>query len=126
MARARLILLVLLTVLPLSACATTVGTVAGPVTGPMTYLKHTWGAPTWVQVVLSPFMIPVGPFVGFYAGARADVGYVRHGEYGVYPGPPFEIVWDPTNRELDSPPMDKSYGEDERMDEFVKRGSNAR
>ncbi len=126
MARARLTLLALLAVLPLTSCATTVGTVAGPVTGPLTYLKNTWGAPTWVQVVLSPLMIPVGPVVGFYAGARADVGFVRHGEYGVYPGPPFEIVWDPTDRKLDQPAMDKSYGEDARLDEFKKRGSNAR
>ena len=88
-------------------------------------MKHTYGPPTWVKVILAPLAIPVGPFLGFYEGLRADAGYVRNGEYGVYPGPPFEIVWDPANPSLGGPDMDNSYGNDPRHADYVKWGSLA-
>ena len=107
MTKARRTSLILLLVAAFSAtsCATTVGTLAGPVTGPVTFWRHTHGVPDWVKVLLSPMAIGAGPFVGMAAGARADVGWVTHGEYGVLPSPPFEVVFDPANTALDRPPQ---------------------
>ena len=67
---------VVLVVMALSAsgCATTVGTLAGPVTGPVTFWRHTHGVPTWVKPLLVPWAMATGPFIGMVAGARADVG----------------------------------------------------
>jgi hypothetical protein len=126
MVRARIpALLALLLLLPGTGCATTVGTVAGPVTTPISFVRNTWGPPTWLKVVLAPFAIPIGPFIGFREGARADIGYLRNGEYGVYPGPPFEIVWDPANARFGGPGMDNSYGDDQHHADYVKWGSLA-
>ena len=94
--------LLLLASLPCTSCAATVGTVAGPVTGPMTFWRHTYGTPDWVKVLLVPLAIGAGPLMGLVEGARADIGYVVNGEYG---SPPFDIVFDPCNTELERPPM---------------------
>ncbi len=80
----------------LPACATTVGTLAGPVTGPITYWNHTYGMGA-AKPFLLPFMIPLGPLLGLVQGARADMGFVENGEYGVGDAPPFELVWDPSS-----------------------------
>lgn len=94
-------LLVALATLP-GACAATVGTVVGPVTGPVTYWNNTYGMGPW-KTILLPFVIPLGPLLGLVQGARADVGYLANGEYGVDQAPPFEIIFDPTNTALTSP-----------------------
>ena len=88
-------LLVAIVVMLPGACATTVGTLAGPVTGPITYWNNTYGMSV-AKPLLLPFMIPIGPFLGMVQGARADLGWVSHGEYGVDQNPPFEVIWDPT------------------------------
>lgn len=126
MARARISLLLgLLAILSCGGCATTVGLVAGPVTGPVTFWRHTHGTPTWLVVLLTPLAAPVGPVLGFCEGLRADLGYVAHGEYGVYPVPPFEIVFDPANPELGRPDWDESWGDEPAHDAYVKWGSLA-
>lgn len=79
-----------------TGCATTVGTIAGPVTGPITYWNHTYGMGA-AKPLLLPFTIPLGPILGFVQGARADVGFMAHGEYGVGNAPPFDLVWDPAS-----------------------------
>lgn len=94
--------LLCLAALPLGSCAATVGTLAGPVTGPITYWRHSYGAPDWVKVLLFPMAIGVGPLLGLVEGTRADIGYVVNGEYGQ---PPFEIVFDPCNTAIGRPPM---------------------
>lgn len=125
MPRLRAALLLLLVCLPGAGCATTVGFAAGPVTGPVTYWRHTQGTPTWLKAVLLPLTIPVGPVVGMVQGIRADAGALANGGYGRYPAPPFEIVWDPANTALGRPTMDESYGKDARHEEYVRWGSLA-
>lgn len=102
-ARLPAIALLFLVALPLESCAATVGTLAGPVTGPITFWRHTYGTPDWVKALLVPMAIGAGPLMGLVEGSRADIGYVANGEYG---SPPFEIVFDPCNTAIGRPPMD--------------------
>lgn len=78
-----------------AGCATTAGTVAGPVSAPIGFWQRTHGTPTWVKVALTPFTVPIGPFLGFVEGARADLGFVAHGEYGAGGSPAFGHAFDP-------------------------------
>ncbi len=87
------VLIAMVVMLP-GACATTVGTLAGPVTGPITFWNNTYGMSV-AKPFLLPFTIPFGPLLGLVQGARVDLGYVAHGEYGVDENPPFELIWDP-------------------------------
>lgn len=79
-----------------SGCATVLGTVSGPVTGPSSYWKHTEGM-LWTKALLLPLTIPLGPFIGFVQGIRCDAGFVMHGAYGEGENPDFELIWDPTS-----------------------------
>jgi len=72
----------------------TVGTLAGPVTGPITFWNNTYGMSV-AKPLLLPFAIPFGPVLGMVQGATADIGWLAHGEYGVGENPPFELIWDP-------------------------------
>ena len=87
-----------------ASCATTVGTVAGPIAAPISFWNNTYGTPGWVKALLIPLVIPIGPVIGLAEGARADFGAVKNGEYGVNRSPAFEIVWDPLSREYDHVP----------------------
>jgi len=99
--------LVVLAALPCVGCATTVGTVAGPVTGPLSFIHHNHAMPYWLRVTMSPLLIPVGPFLGFHEGVVADLGYLQNGEYGARWYLSFEHVLDPAAPEgafTDAPP----------------------
>ena len=95
--------LLVITVLP-GGCATTVGTIAGPITGPLTAWRHTQGMPTWAKPVVWPLAVLLGPVLGFIEGARCDAGWLRNGAYGVDGSPPFELVFDPSSVRLSASP----------------------
>ena len=95
--------LLAITALP-GGCATAVGTIAGPVTGPLTAWRHTEGMPTWAKPVVWPLAVLLGPVLGFIEGARCDAGWLRNGAYGVDGSPPFELVFDPTSVRLSASP----------------------
>jgi hypothetical protein len=86
------------------SCATTVGTLAGPVTGPVALWRDGWGVPGLAKPFLTPLAIPLGAMMGLIQGVSADVGYVRNNfEYGANRFPPFDIVFDPTSADYLSP-----------------------
>ena len=76
-------------------CATVIGTALGPVTAPVSAIKHTEGVPPWAYPITFPILIPLGPIIGFAAGATADVSFVANGGYGEGTGAPFSHVFDP-------------------------------
>ena len=94
-AAARALLLTAVACVPAFGCATAVGTIAGPVTGPISFVHHNHAMPHWLRVVMAPLLIPVGPVLGFHEGVVADLGYLQNGEYGARWFPPFEHVLDP-------------------------------
>ncbi len=92
-------LLLVLATFPALGCATAVGTVAGPVTTPISFFEHTKGTPQWAKVFAIPILLPLGVVLGFSVGAAADIGFVKNGEYG---DPRFDTVFDPANPERKS------------------------
>lgn len=86
-----------------ASCASTVGALLGPVTGPMSYIKHTEGMPPWAVPLVFPIAVVIGPVFGFVQGARSDLGVMFHGAYGVDGDPPFGIVFDPASPEYSTP-----------------------
>ena len=76
---ARLVLALLSATLPLSGCLGTAGLVAGPVSGPISAIRHdqSWGAVLW--------SIPFGMYMGFLRGIQKDKDFFATGSY-VTPG----------------------------------------
>lgn len=68
---------------PLSACATIIGTVLSPITGPIDAVQcavqYDVPAPTAVLVV--PLMFILSPFAGAIVGAGTDAGFLHNGDY---------------------------------------------
>jgi hypothetical protein len=100
----------LLAVLPLGACATTVGTVVGPVGANISFFRHTEGTPDWLRPLAVPMIAVAGPLVGFVNGLQADLGYLAHGAYGVDGRRPFDSVFDPANPEWGRPGWNRFTG----------------
>lgn len=96
-------LFVPLVCLALAACATTTGTVVGPVTTPIGFWRYTYGLPDWGKVIVMPFAVVIGPFVGLAEGVRCDVGWAQNLEYGADGHPPFSRVFDPIEPEMRLP-----------------------
>lgn len=99
----RKLLLVTVACAPLGACATTVGTVAGPITANYSFFAHTEGTPGWIKPLAIPLVAMIGPVFGLVNGAQADLGLVQNGEYGAEGYRPFASVWDPVNPEWGRP-----------------------
>ncbi|MGA1608929.1 MAG: hypothetical protein ACO4CT_18225 [Planctomycetota bacterium] len=100
----------LLAVLPLGACATTVGTVVGPVGANISFFRHTEGTPDWLRPLAVPMIAVAGPRVGFVNGLLADLGYLAHGSYGVDGRRPFASVLDPANPDWGRPDWNRFTG----------------
>ena len=83
--------------LALTGCATTVGTVAGPVSANVSFFAHTHGTPPWLKPVAVPLVAMLGPVLGLINGVQTDLGFVEHGEYGAPGHRPFRSVFDPAN-----------------------------
>jgi hypothetical protein len=103
MNRLRKLSLVAIACAPLGACATTVGTVAGPVTANISFFEHTEGTPDWARIFAVPFVAMTGPLIGMVNGAQADLGFAANGRYGAPGYRPFGSVWDPANPEWGRP-----------------------
>ena len=87
------------------SCATAVGTIAGPVTGPLHLEENTEVAP-WFKPFAYVISVPVGVFAGFIAGATADWGFVTSGfHYGADGHPPFDVVFNPMAPDWGRPPL---------------------
>ena len=106
----RKLLLVAAACAPLGACATTVGTVAGPLTANVSFWKHTEGTPDWARIFAFPVIAFAGPVIGLVNGVQADLGFAEHGAYGVDGGRPFGSVWDPANPEWGRPDWYRETG----------------
>lgn len=100
----------LLVTLPLGACATTVGTVVGPVGANISFFRHTEGTPDWLRPLAVPIIAVAGPLVGFVNGLQADVGYAANGAYGVDGRRPFDSVFDPANPDWGRPRWNRFTG----------------
>lgn len=81
----------------LCGCATTVGTVAGPVSANVSFFAHTHGTPTWLKPIAIPLVAMLGPLIGLINGVQTDLGFVEYGEYGAPGRRPFRSVLDPAN-----------------------------
>ena len=103
MRRLRKFVLIAVACAPLGACATTVGTLSGPVTANVSFFRHTYGTADWLRPLAIPFVALAGPLVGLVNGAQADLGFARNGQYGAEGYRPFSSVWDPANPDWGRP-----------------------